>query len=125
MSKPKIFKSLSGAEKREATQKLSTLQNLGPVLEKVLNSVGICTVDDLKRVGWQLVISRLLKKSSRYLFPIYSYVLIGALSNQVWNAIPESEKIKAKKFVKDLVHKIKPRKRKAPLKKARLKKRKI
>lgn len=44
-SQPKIFQAKTASEKRQDAQKLSSLENFGPVLERILNDVSIKTVN--------------------------------------------------------------------------------
>ncbi len=121
----KMFGTLAEAQQFQKSQKLSQLENLGPVLEKLLNNIGIYTMDDLKRVGWQLVVANLMKKGPRFLLPFYSYILIGALANQVWTNISEQDKAKAKKYVLGLTEKIRPKKKKITTRKKPVQKKRV
>ena len=88
--------------KPTAADLLGLIKKYGNSIEKVLNAAGIHSVDDLKKLGIQYAIVRMVKRSPRFFVPLYSYVMIGAAAHRVWTHIPVSEKKKAKDFLKGL-----------------------
>ncbi len=74
------------------TTRLSQLKNIGETSERLLNQVGIQTVEDLERVGvvkaWKRV--KAIEPSANL---AGLYALQGALMDIHWNALPDDIKL--------------------------------
>ena len=81
--------------------RLSKLPNIGKVLEKQLNDIGINTFDELKEMG-----SRGTWLKIKELDPSAClnrlYALEGAILGIRWHNLPEDKKIELKNFYKEL-----------------------
>lgn len=77
-----------------------TLPNLGPASTRWLEAVGICTLEDLRKVG--VVNAYNLVRAQGYNATLnLVWALQGALTNTPWNALPESIKDELKRRVKE------------------------
>lgn len=70
---------------------ISTIRNLGPATETMLNDVGIMTADDLHRIGAHAAYQKLVEHGTRPHFIGY-YVLHMALQGRPWNDCKGGEK---------------------------------
>lgn len=70
---------------------ISTIPNLGPVMETALNDVGISTAQELRDIGADQAYAKLLGAGSRPHFIGY-YVLVMALQGRPWNDCKGAEK---------------------------------
>ena len=70
---------------------ISTIRNLGPVIETSLNEAGIMTAEDLHAIGANAAYKRLLENGTRPHF-IGFYVLHMALQGRPWNDCKGDEK---------------------------------
>ena len=100
-SRPQMFRN-DPATRKARSEKLSSLSNLGPVMEKAMNRAGIKTVTQFKKMGWQKAWKKLIQLHPRYRHTIYAEVLIGALQDKIWHQISERDKAAAKKFAEGL-----------------------
>jgi nucleotidyltransferase/DNA polymerase involved in DNA repair len=87
-----MFSAPTAARKKAQSERLSSLPNLGPVMEKALNRAGIQTVSQFRTLGWRATVKKLVKIHPRYRHSIYAQVLIGALKNQIWHQISDADK---------------------------------
>ncbi|MBB5721611.1 hypothetical protein FHS72_001223 [Loktanella ponticola] len=71
--------------------KISTIRNLGPVIETSLNKAGIMTAEELHEIGADAAYRRLLERGTRPHF-IGFYVLHMALQGRPWNDCKGDEK---------------------------------
>ena len=74
--------------------KLSELKNIGPIIEKRLNEVGIRSKSDLKKIGPAGAYRKIQQKYSDKTIPVcyYLYSFQGALEGKHWDDISEKTK---------------------------------
>ncbi|MGE0631922.1 MAG: TfoX/Sxy family DNA transformation protein [Pseudobdellovibrionaceae bacterium] len=101
-SRPKMFREPTTKEKKAKTDQLSSLANIGPVMERTLADVGINTVRDFEKVGWQGALKRLVLVHPRFAHTIYAEVLIGALKDLPWHKVSSADKKAAQRLCKAL-----------------------
>jgi hypothetical protein len=70
---------------------ISSIRNLGPATETMLNKVGVMTADDLHDIGAHAAYKKLLENGTRPHFISY-YVLHMALQGRPWNDCKGDEK---------------------------------
>lgn len=70
---------------------ISSIRNLGPATETMLNDVGILTAEDLRRIGAHAAYQKLVENGTRPHFIGY-YVLHMALQGRPWNDCKGDEK---------------------------------
>ncbi|MEO9865148.1 MAG: TfoX/Sxy family protein [Yoonia sp.] len=70
---------------------ISTIKNLGPATETMLNNVGIMTAEELRALGAHAAYQKLLENGTRPHFIGY-YVLHMALQGRPWNDCKGDEK---------------------------------
>lgn len=73
---------------------LRGLKNIGPTIADRLETVGLKTVGDLKRIGPAAAFNRVKGAYSDVTIPVcyYLYSLQGALEDKHWDALSESTK---------------------------------
>lgn len=76
---------------------LVSMMNIGREMAKKLDSVGICSAEELIRMGAQ---QAFLKLKDRYpnVCLVHLYALEGAVCNVEFNSLPESRKKELKEF---------------------------
>lgn len=84
--------------KKHAT-KLLDLKNFGPKSTEWLNSIGVYTKADLRRLG-SITIYRLLKERGYPVSLNMVYAIEGALMDVHWNKLPADMKAELKEMVK-------------------------
>ena len=73
-------------------EKLSNLPNIGKELEKLLNSIGITTFNDLKEMGSIKICKKL--KLTGYACYNKLYALEGAIQGIRWHQLPKEYRLK-------------------------------
>ena len=87
---------------------ISQMRNLRPACEADLNSVGIFSADDVKKLGVEETFLRVLigrKKMGRSTAgcnATYLYALYGAIHDIDWREIPENKKREYQKLAADI-----------------------
>jgi DNA transformation protein len=76
-------------------------QNIGKVLEIKLNSLGIETVEDLKKLGTEETFTR-LKKIDRNASRALLFAIEGAIQDVRWHVLDEERKNELRDFYEDL-----------------------
>jgi DNA transformation protein and related proteins len=76
------------------TARVDDLTNVGRTIERRLNEIGIYSREDLQRIGPVRAYERIVAKSPGTTTPVcyYLYSLEGALTDTLWDALPESRK---------------------------------
>jgi len=111
---PRMFSDEPAADRLQRAKDISDLKNLGPAMEKEMKKAGIKTAQKFIELGWKKSLEKLVKVNPKNRHSLVAYALIGALTNKVWNGIPEAQKQEAQEFVRSL----KPKKeKKKPAKK--------
>ena len=89
-------------------EKISDMRNLGPAVEKDLNTAGIFYADEVKQLGAEKTFIRMLEgrqalgRSAACCNALYLYALYGAIHDIDWRAIPPEKKIAFKALTKTL-----------------------
>lgn len=117
MRRPQMFREDSAVEVLQQAKRLSDLKNFGPETEKALINAGIKTAPQFIKMGWKKALEQLCVKSPKYAHSIFTFAMIGALKNQMWNLISEEDKAEAKMFTKELRLRINKNLRKSKTKK--------
>lgn len=99
---PRMFSDEPAAQALAVARNISDLKNLGPESEKAFTRAGIKTAQQFIKMGWKNAMKKLVQYDHKNAHSIFAYALIGALKNTAWNAIPESDKLEARTFVKSL-----------------------
>ena len=81
---------------------ISTIRNLGPAFEKMLNDAGIMSAEDLQSIGANAAYERVLQNGNRPHF-IGFYVLHMALQGRPWNDCKGDEKKALRATFDDLI----------------------
>lgn len=90
------------------SETVSSMRNLGPVVEKDLKAVGITTAAQVRRLGPKNAFVRMLDgrlrsgRSAACCNAAYLYSLYGAIHDVDWRDIPEQKKREFKKFTAEL-----------------------
>lgn len=73
---------------------LEHLKNIGPTIANRLRTVGICTRQELKRVGPVAAYRRIASRFAEQTIPVcyYLYSLEGALTGKHWNDLEPARK---------------------------------
>lgn len=100
--RPRMFSDEPAEEKIQKVKKISDFKNLGPEAEKTFAKAGIKTPQVMIKLGWKKTMEKLCKSNPKNNHSIMAYAVIGALKNQMWNLISESEKLEAREFMKAL-----------------------
>lgn len=82
--------------------KVSEGRNLGPVTEKELNSIGIMSIEQMKKLGWEEVCLQYIYAFPDRLNLNVVYAVIGALTDRDWRRLDPKHTETAKKFIKAL-----------------------
>jgi len=79
---------------KKKTSELSQLKNIGTVIEKRLNDIGVFSKNDLKKLGAVNAYQKIQNKNLDKNIPVcyYLYSLQGALENKHWDDISEEKK---------------------------------
>jgi hypothetical protein len=96
--RPKMFHDESPEEVFKTAKKISDLKNLGPATEKSFLQAGIKSAQTLRKIGWKKAMVKLVALNPKNRHSLFAYAIIGALKNQEWNAISESDKLEARSF---------------------------
>lgn len=80
---------------------LSSMRNIGKEIEKKLKSVGICSAEELKKLGSKEAYFR-LKMCYPNVCLVHLYTLQGAIDNIEYNQLPDEIKRDLKSFSDDL-----------------------
>lgn len=99
---PRMFSDEPAAAVLERAVKVSDLRNLGPTTEASFQKVGIKTAAKFIELGWKKTLVKLVAQNPKHRHSLFAYALIGALKNQDWMNISESDKNEAREFVKSL-----------------------
>ena len=77
---------------------LTTLKNIGEMMDEKLKSVGISTAEQLKEIGSKEAFTRLKKKypNDKAMSLVHLYVLEGAITDTEYNQLPENVKASLK-----------------------------
>ena len=70
--------------------------NLGPKSTAALAAVGIKTLTQLKKIGWEIALTKLAKSSPEFLNLNMAAALIGAIDGKHWTKISASKRLKPK-----------------------------
>ncbi|MFZ3229941.1 MAG: TfoX/Sxy family DNA transformation protein [Pseudobdellovibrio sp.] len=100
--KPSMFSDVPINIRLINAKKISDLKNLGPVSDKEFKKAGIISVNQFVKLGWRKALVKLVKSNPKNRHSIFTYALIGALTNKEWNRISDQEKEEAKKFTASL-----------------------
>lgn len=103
--RPRMFSDEAPEEALQKAKKISDLKNLGPVLEAMLHDAGIKTPQQMFKLGWQKIMTKLVKAHSKTNHSMYAYAIIGALENKDFNALTEQQRIETRTFMKALRNK--------------------
>lgn len=76
---------------------LSSMRNIGNEIEKKLESVGICSVEELLQTGSKEAFVRLKMQYSNVCL-VHLYTLQGAIDDVEYNQLPDAIKQDLKKF---------------------------
>ena len=88
--------------------KISKMMNLGPVVERDFNAVGVYYANQIIRLGPEKAFIKMLEgrlklnRSARCCNALYLYSIYGAINNIHWTKIPESKKKKFKIYTERL-----------------------
>jgi hypothetical protein len=77
-------------------------RNLGPVSAQILESVGVSTLEELKKRGWQKVAFEVSQAHPGFLNLNMFRALIGACLDCDWREIPENDLAEARSLMKAL-----------------------
>ena len=83
-------------------REIGELRNLGPACEKDLHAVGIFTAEDIRKLGVEGTLVRLMQqrqarnKNWSCFNATYLYALYGAIHDCDWRNIPEQKKTEFK-----------------------------
>lgn len=80
---------------------LSSMRNIGKEIEKKLKSVGICSAEELKKLGSKEAYFRLKMRYPNVCL-VHLYTLQGAIDNIEYNLLPDEIKRDLKSFSDDL-----------------------
>lgn len=105
MKTPHMFRDEEPKVFLKKARKISDLKNLGPSAEKEFSKAGIKTADQFIKMGWKKALTQLVQSNKKNRHTVFTYALIGALKNQDWNRLSESDKLEAKKFTASLKNK--------------------
>lgn len=89
-------------------QKISSMKNLGPAVEKDLNAAGIFTPSEIIKLGPEKAFLKMLEgrkklgRSASCCNALYLYSLYGAIHNLDWRDIPEKKKNEFKELTREL-----------------------
>jgi hypothetical protein len=84
----------------KSTTPIEKARNLGPVSAQALTTVGIQTVEELKKLGWEEAGLRVMHQHPRFIHLNMLRALIGACLECDFRNIPESELLKARSMLK-------------------------
>lgn len=87
---------------RKGPTPIAKARNLGPKSAAQLEAVGVGTLEDLLRIGWEKVFRKLVRKDRRALNLNYAYALAGAVEGCDWRELPASLKKKVMAVVEAL-----------------------
>jgi DNA transformation protein len=76
---------------------LSSMRNIGKEIEKKLKSVGICSAEELTKLGSKEAFFRLKTRYPNVCL-VYLYTLQGAIDNIEYNQLPDEVKRDLKRF---------------------------
>lgn len=76
---------------------LSSMRNIGKEIEKKLKSVGICSAEELTKLGSKEAFFRLKTRYPNVCL-VYLYTLQGAIDNMEYNQLPDEVKRDLKRF---------------------------
>lgn len=76
---------------------LTSLQNIGPTIERKLQTVGIITAEDLIQEGSEAAYTRLKSRFPEVCL-VHLYTLEGAVSDQPYNTLSDEVKAELKSF---------------------------
>lgn len=74
-------------------------RNLGPVSASILPDLGIETVEDLRKLGWEEVAMRVMAEHPRFINLNMLRALIGVFHDRDFRDIPEDDLKKAQELV--------------------------
>ncbi len=80
---------------------LSSMRNIGKEIEKKLKSVGICSAEELKKLGSKEAHFRLKMRYPNVCL-VHLYTLQGAIDDIEYNRLPDEVKRDLKSFSDDL-----------------------
>lgn len=80
---------------------LSSMRNIGKEIEKKLKSVGICSAEELKKLGSKEAYFRLKMRYPNVCL-VHLYTLQGAIDGIEYNRLPDEIKRDLKSFSDDL-----------------------
>ena len=76
---------------------LSSMRNIGKEIQKKLKSVGICSAEELTKLGSKGAFFRLKTRYPNVCL-VYLYTLQGAIDNIEYNQLPDEVKRDLKRF---------------------------
>ena len=76
---------------------LTTMRNIGTEMEKKLKSVGICSAEELTRLGSKEAFFRLKRRYPKVCL-VHLYTLQGAIAHVEYNHLPDEVKRDLKQF---------------------------
>lgn len=82
-------------------RQLTDLKNIGPIIARRLNEIGVYSEDELRKVGSVEAHRRLKEKYPQETLPVcyYLYSFEGALCNQHWNNLDDKRKQQLKEKI--------------------------
>ena len=86
-------------------KKIEDTLNFGPVSTKALNDIGITTLEELKRKGWEETFLELVTVHPRFINLNMLKAIIGATQGKHWNNISSKDLKKAKELISYLKQK--------------------
>ncbi len=77
-------------------------RNIGPICGSELRAVGISTVGELRRLGWEEAFARWVRRFPERLNQNAARALIGAVEDCDWREVPESMRAEARTLIRSL-----------------------
>lgn len=102
---PRMFSDEPAENYLKTAKKITDLKNLGPSAAEALNKAGIKTVQQFIKLGWKKSLVKLVQSNPKNRHSMFTYALIGALTNKQWSQISEAEKAEARTFTNSLKEK--------------------
>jgi hypothetical protein len=95
-----IYPKVKKSKKIKATTKIKSLLNLGKKTSQELNSLNIHTIADIKKLGFEKVMKKWIRKYPQRLNLIAFYALYGAMKNKDFRDLSATEKKKCAQLLK-------------------------
>jgi len=82
--------------------RISEARNLGPVTEKELASIGITSLEQMKKMGWEEVCLQYIYSFPKRLNLNLVCAVIGAITDKDWRRLNRKDAEAARKFIEAL-----------------------